>query len=559
VSLERVVAGQPPAASHGGFEGRVLSASTGAGLPGAQLTFSREGQTSSVAGAPDGSFRFEPHAAGRWLLAAATAPGHLPFAPEWGQSPVLLDARPGEWVRGVVVALAPAFEIDGRVVDGQGAPVEGADVVVLGGAIGTTVLVPLVDRFRTDASGAFRFTAPDDATVEATREGFAPGRARVDRAVRLTRSLTIRLSRSTQPLATIDGTVVDPDGSPEEGALVTGFPKQTWAELPTTARSDVEGRFTLRGLAAGVWALTASRPGAASASAEAPAGASGVRLQLERGGALTGHVRDKQTREPIAPFTVAVLGGETRTLSIIDATGAYAFDDLSPGPAVVWVVAAGHAPSVQRRVTIPEPGAGTATADFELSRGGGLAGAVVDKATRAGIAGALVQIEGAPPSGAIPVLNQTLTDADGGFLLSGLAQNTIGIEASASGHHARLMPVPPISEGETAGPLTIELTALQPGEDAGVQLAGIGMQFQKRGDYFVVLKVIPGGGAAEMGLGPGDELTSINGLPAKPMTFADAIPLLRGPEGTTVTLGVLKASNPQDVITVVVPRRVITG
>jgi C-terminal processing protease CtpA/Prc len=121
------------------------------------------------------------------------------------------------------------------------------------------------------------------------------------------------------------------------------------------------------------------------------------------------------------------------------------------------------------------------------------------------------------------------------------------------------MPVPSVSEGETAGPLTIELTALQPGEDAGIQLAGIGMQFEKRGDYFVVTRVIPGGGAAEMGLGPGDELTAINGLPAKAMTFADAVPLLRGPEGTTVTLVVLKGGNPQDIVTVAVPRRVITA
>jgi hypothetical protein len=559
VALEPTSAGALSAARNGGFEGRVVDATTGAGLPGAQLTFSHDGQTSSVGGAVDGAFHFEPHAAGRWLLAAATAPGHLPFAPEWGQSPVLLDARPGESVRGVVVALMPALEIDGRVVDAQGAPVAAADVVVFGGGIGTTVLVPLVDRFRTDGNGAFRFTAPDDATVEATREGFAPGRARVDRSVRLSRKLTIQLAPSARALLSIDGTVLDPAGAPAEGALVSAFPKQAWAELPATARASVEGRFTLRGLSEGTWSLTASRPGSASAASETPAGASGVRLQLKRGGALAGHVRDKRTGEPIAPFTVAVQGGETHTLSIIDASGTYSFDDLSPGPATVWVVAPGHAPSPQVRVTIPEPGAGTAAADFELSNGGSLAGTVVDKGTHEGIAGALVQVEGGPPSAAIPVLNQTSTDGDGGFVLSGLAESTIGVEASAQGHHARLMPVPSVSEGETAGPLTIELTALQPGEDAGIQLAGIGMQFEKRGDYFVVTRVIPGGGAAEMGLGPGDELTAINGLPAKAMTFADAVPLLRGPEGTTVTLVVLKGGNPQDIVTVAVPRRVITA
>jgi hypothetical protein len=129
-------------APSGAFEGRVVSALTGKGLPGAQLTFARNEETSSVIASADGAFRFEARAAGRWFLAAATANGHQPFAPEWGQSPIRLDARPGETVRGITVALLPVEELQGRVVDLEKKPVAEAEITVLGGGLGTSVLTP---------------------------------------------------------------------------------------------------------------------------------------------------------------------------------------------------------------------------------------------------------------------------------------------------------------------------------------------------------------------------------------------------------------------------------
>src|SRR5688500_1919589 len=91
-----------------GFEGRVVSAPTGEGLDGAYLTFEHGGRTWPVSARADGAFSFHTEDVGAWLLAAATAPGHLPFAPEWGQSPVSFQIRKGEIVRGVTIALSPA-------------------------------------------------------------------------------------------------------------------------------------------------------------------------------------------------------------------------------------------------------------------------------------------------------------------------------------------------------------------------------------------------------------------------------------------------------------------
>jgi hypothetical protein len=545
-------------APNGAFEGRIVSSLTGRGLPAGELTFARAGEASSVSATADGSFRFDARVPGRWLLAAATAPGHLPFAPEWGQSPVLLDARPGEVVREITIALAPAEELEGRVVDPDGRPVEGAEITVLGGRAGAGTLVPTKDRFRSDSAGTFRFTAPEDAIVEALHEGFAKGRARIDYTVRLSRKLTLRLVRRTEARASIHGDVIDPDGSPAEGAVVSATLKKGPLTLPATTRADLEGRFKLQDLEDGTWTLVASRSGAAPGFAEAAAGARGVRIQLPRGGELAGRVRDRRSGAPVAPFTVVAQSKETRSISAIDPAGEYHFSDLSSGPAVVSVFAPGYAPSAEIRVTIPEPGAGPALANFDLNAGGSLTGVVLQAGTRKPIPDARVEVEGASPSTGVRLRNETVTDREGRFTLNGLAENTVGLLAHADGYHARVIAAPAIVERETRGPVTIELNPVKAGEEPRVELAGIGVMLQKNADLFRILGVAPNGGAAEAGLAAGDEVLFIDGSPVKPMTIADAVPLLRGPEGTTVILVIVKAGDARPV-TLAVLRRLVRG
>lgn len=543
-------------APNGAFEGRVVSAATGRGLPGAQLTFGRAGETSDIAGGFDGTFHFVPRVPGRWLLAAVTAPGHLPFAPEWGQSPVQLDARPGEIVRGITITLMPAEEYAGLVVDERDQPVAGAVVRVLGGGAGASSLVPLRDRFESDAAGKFRFTAPDNAVLEARHGKFATGRARVDFAARASRKVVIRLRPAGDNPLTIEGRVDDFSESPVEGAVVSAVHKDNRADAPATVRTDAQGRFRLEDLAAGTWLLMASQPGTAPAFAEAVAGARGVHLRLGPGGRLVGHVRDSRSGKPISAFTVLLEAKERRSASSIDRTGSYEMDDLPPGPATVRAVARGYAPSPELRVTIPEPGAPPVTADFDLHAGGRLVGVVLERGTKKPIAGAHLEAEGAPDPQVVPVRSDAVTDADGHFELVGLGENTTGVFAWAPGHHARILSGFRIPEGETYGPVTIELSALEPGEEPGIELAGIGTVLEKAGDVLRIGAVAPTGGAAEVGLGPGDAILAIDGVPVGPMTLAEAVPLIRGPEGSTVVLAVMKAGQ-QQIVTLVVPRRLV--
>ena len=555
----RLLAPALPAApeSAGIFEGRVASAATREGVPGAELTFSRSGEATSVRASADGAFSFAPRVVGRWTLAAVSAPGFLPFAPEWGHSPVLLDARPGARVRGVTIFLAPAVEYLGRVRDREDRPVPGAEVRVLGAAAGETALLPLVERFTSDARGEFRFVAPERSVLEARHPGFEPGTAAVDFSVRASRRLTLTLvpRGAGQPERdlSIAGRVEDPRGSPAEGALVVAQ-LQRGDDPARQATSAVDGTFSIAGLADGGYRLTATRPGSAPAALRGVrAGDADVVLRLREGGRLSGRVRDRRTGEPVAPFTVAVRGrsrerrSPLRTLAVVDAAGRYEMDGLAPGPAAVVVAAPGHAPSTEVEVTIPDPGEPPATADFELASGGRIHGLVRDARSREPLPGAEIELEGEVDLGpsALPVRALATSGGDGVFELRGVPPGPVSLYAAAEGHHARIVSGLDVKEGESRGPVMVELTPLAPGEDPKLELTGIGAVLAPRRDALVVVSVLPAGGAAEAGLGPGDEVLRIDGALVTDVEFGAAVNLIRGPENSAVVLGVRKRGDPQ--------------
>jgi hypothetical protein len=356
----------------------------------------------------------------------------------------------------------------------------------------------------------------------------------------------------------IEGNVEDSQGSPVAGAVVSGIHDQSRTDAPASATSDPLGHFRLDDLAAGFWDLTASLPGSAPAFARATAGATGLRLRLQKGGRLVGHVSDRGTGKPVPAFTVLLDSKEHRSLASIAGTGDYTLSDLAPGPAVVRVVALGHAPSPERRIIIPGPGAPPATADFELTGGGRLIGVIQERGTSRPIPGAHIEAEGVPDLQVIPVRTEGRTDSDGRFELSGLAEQVTGLFAWAPGFHARIISGLRIPESETRGPVTIELSALAPGEDPGVELVGIGAVLEKGDSSLRIVSVVQTGGAAEAGLLAGDEVVEIDGVSVAPLTLNEAIPLIRGPEGSTVAIAIIRTVGGQRVAALVqVPRRLV--
>jgi hypothetical protein len=556
-----------PDALPASFEGRVVSRADGRGVAGAELTFSRAGAAASVRAGPEGAFRFEPPADGRWLLAAVTAPGFLPFAPEWGHSPVQLDARAGQHVRGLVVHLVPAKELVGQVLDGERRPVPDAEVRLLGVA-GEAALVSIPDRFTSDARGEFRFVAPIGATLEARKAGFAPGRADLDLLASLAGRLAVFLgppqAQAGEPAA-IAGRVVAKGAGPVPGALVVVEREPVFSDGVAVAQAATgdDGAFELGGLDPGAYRLVARAEGYAPARLRrVAAGTRDVRVELEAGSRLRGCVRDAATGAPVAPFTVLVLARVTplfrpvqRSRSFVDGSGCYALDDLAPGPAAVVVSAPGYAPSGEAAVEL-DP-AREAVADAALEAGGRLPGVVLDAASRAPLEGARISVEGALGDAAstFPVLAEATTDASGRFVLLGLPRQ-FSLSAAATGHHARVIGGLQAPGGGEAPAIEILLRPVAPGETPRTELVGIGAVLTPRADALAVTRVAPGGGAAEVGLEAGDLIVRVDGEAVIELGFVGAVNAIRGAEGTSVQLSIRRGERTFDVRA---PRRLVRG
>lgn len=562
-------------ATRGAVEGRVLSFSSGLGVPGAELMFSRGGGVATTRTRADGAFTFEPPEPGNYRLAAVSAPGFLPFAPEWGHSPITVTAFAGKRIRGVTLYLTPAIEYLGRVVDPVGKPVAGAEIQVLGTG-GEQVLLRAEEHYTSDPSGEFRFHAPDNAVLEARHPRFSPGRAALDFSAQVSHRLTLRLGvpqRDPAPRGIIAGRVVDEQGRGVEGARVVAereAPPSGGAAsfvVPAGATTDGEGRFRFDALDTGRHRVTARH------ERFAPAQVSGVEtrtldlvLRMSSGGSLAGRVIDAATGRPIASYVVnAWRRAEDRLrlervagTAMLDPEGRYELTGLPAERLIVTVSAAGYAESPETEVEVRAAPTPAAVLDFRLSRGARLTGQVVQRGSRAPLAGARVTVEKQRARGgessATPAHLTTLTDRLGRFSLFGLPAGEISLLAAASGHHGRVFGRIFVPEQGEAPPVVIELSPTRPGEEPRLELAGIGVALEPKGEHLEVRQVLEGGGAAEAGVRPGDLVLAVDGRPVTQLGFEGSLQAIRGPEGTMVTLTLRRGDVAQ---VLVVSRRLV--
>jgi hypothetical protein len=564
---------------HGAFEGRVISATTGEGVEGAELIFAGAGGATSARGDAEGRFRFVPSTAGTWQLAVVTARGYLPFGPEWGQSPIRFTAVPGQRISDIVLALTPEVELLGRAEGPDGQPVAGAQVRVLTGRGGESVLFPTSDRYTSDARGEFRFHGPEGAVVEARHPAHASARAEVTASTVLARRLVLTLGKREGPEAaplgeSLAGRVVDAGGTAVPGALVSvvsaasAWPQRYGDALGYERVTDDEGRFEVEGLEPGSYDVTARLMGLSPGELrDVAAGRKDLVLTLAQGARLVGTVRDAATGKPMPSFTLAVfkkrgpLQRDVFTqLSFIDAQGRYELAGVPAGSYVMQAAAHGYAPS-EVNVAVPKGASGPVTANVSLGRGAKMTGKVVEEGSGIALERARVSVEGiGTGEGALSVRYDALTDAQGNFTLDGLPTGQMTLYVSAERHHSRLISGINVSPGTTP-PQLLELRKTEEGEEPQLDMVGIGAVLAAREDALVVGEVIPGGGAAEAGLVTGDGIVRIDGRPVVELGFTNAIQSIRGAEGSKLVLGVRRASaagtegNPAPIVDIPVTRR----
>jgi RNA polymerase sigma-70 factor (ECF subfamily) len=146
------------------------------------------------------------------------------------------------------------FTISGRVLDENGAPVEGAAVDTFG---------PYLNTVQTDAEGAFelRHLPLREAThhLYARKKGYVEAVAEVQGANRPAAVQNLMLKRGTR----LEGRVLGPDGAPLEGAnLYVGFSPSAYNRLDTVSHEN--GIFVFPSVPEGRQTLVAQYPGLAS-------------------------------------------------------------------------------------------------------------------------------------------------------------------------------------------------------------------------------------------------------------------------------------------------------
>ncbi|MBI5543819.1 MAG: sigma-70 family RNA polymerase sigma factor [Deltaproteobacteria bacterium] len=560
-----------PNARFGALEGQILSWGTARPIGGAQVVFSIAGKTVSVSTRTDGGFVFEPWEAGPHELVAVHAEGFLPYAPEWSHSPISFWARPGQRVRDVTLYLSRAIDYRGLVLAPDGRPVSGAEVRRLDVSGSSQALMPIAERFVTDANGSFTFHAPDSAAFEATHPDYAPGRGTLSFSAQVSHQMTIRLGDRTSSASSLrlTGRVLDPSRQAITGAVVRATPIASGGRASGDQGGDIstvtdpEGRFSLERLAAGDYRLDARHPDwASSEGMKVAAGARDVELALLAGASIRGTVVDSEGR-PVPVFTLVV--GRARGAlevapaawrSVVDSRGEFQVGNLEAGSYSVLISAQGFAPADPLRVEVPVPPALAEPALVRLLLGATLRGRVISAGDGRSLGNARVTLQrdqGIGPS-ALPLAASTVTVADGAFELVGLPEGDSSVLVAASGHHGRIIGGLRARQGDVLGPLTFDLTPTKEGEDPTLELAGIGAVLKATGDFLQVERVISGGGAQEQGLAPGDLLVSVDGTPVSALGFDRALQKIRGAEGTTVRL-VLRKAGAAEPVALSVPRR----
>jgi len=293
----------------------------------------------------DGAFAVADLTAGRRVDLRAHLPG---YAAVWVEDvePPAADVR---------FELEPTARVAGTVVDEAGEPLAGAEVTVRsqpsvpgsGGRL--KVGAPVERSARSGPDGTFEVVdvPPGEAAVQATADGFVPGRPEEVEvpAGGVVEDLRLALERG----GILEGVVTDAGGEPVAGALVT--------DGDVVARGDREGHYRLAGVPPGPAEIRAFHPDHLPARAEVDveAGVQSLDLAMRAGVEVRGRVVDGDGRV-VADAAVELSGHrrgeplEVRATSAAD--GSFRLAPVAEGDYHLSAHLEGWSPAEPRRLSV---------------------------------------------------------------------------------------------------------------------------------------------------------------------------------------------------------------
>lgn len=379
--------------------------------------------------AEDGRFELRHLSAGRFAL-TAEAPGYA--------SRLWTGIETHEEVvdRGDLI-LERGRTISGRVVDRNGSPVTGAEVLLGSGALAGRLLDSEARwgtrNLRTGADGTFRFgelTPGETYVVAAKKEGLAP--VLVDEVRAVSEASEPPLELVLEPGSAVFGVVLDPRGRPLEGVDVqlvreTSEGSRTSQSISGSMKSRADGDWRFEDVPAGRFVVRAplaqaSRP-ADGESVELEEGRElgPIRLIREAEAKIDGRVVTSDGR-PVARAKVVAevsadaserYGASRSVTQTTDAAGRFRLEGLPPG--VVHLVAE-HAEHGRVERTV-ETTPGSNELELSLRQTARIDGRVVDDLTDAPVSGARITLVPEPPGSTTQGFVSAEADAEGRFVL----------------------------------------------------------------------------------------------------------------------------------------------
>lgn len=384
-----------------------------------------------------------------------------------------LTLAPGQTAANVTIVLRKGAVIAGLVHDKEGKPVEGAEAEVQqglnfrGGRGGAAALSVIGGRAtglqrppaRTGADGRFEVhgLVPGDYTLWVRKSGFAS--ERIDPVKVPETGSPEAVSVTLGPGAAISGTVLSRSGAPAEGwSVVAGEPGMS--PVGPRGRGNLnptgsDGLFVLEGLKPGqsynLQLFGGSGIGPSRKGVVPPA--TGIELVVAGTGRIAGRAVDAQTAQPITGYSISYEpertggGGVFRTVNRVAGRqvtgigekhevrsddGSFLLEDVPPGTWSVVVEAKGYQPARAGNVVVEEGGTAR-DVEVKTSSGGHLNGRVLDALSGQPVPNATVTHAAAGAAGgplaalADAADEEITTDADGSFLLDGLAPGKVSL------------------------------------------------------------------------------------------------------------------------------------
>jgi protocatechuate 3,4-dioxygenase beta subunit len=399
---------------------------------------------------PDGAFRLRGLAPEKNLTLEATRPGYVP-----ARRPGI-TLRSGEVVKDVALVLKHGLEARGRVADGAGQPVAGAEIRVSRPERGSNrfmvVMGGMGQREKPDATsgadGSFRVAGlePGEYALAVSREGYA---------VKRVPSVNVVADRPNDwppivlsPGVAIAGFVRNAKGEAVVGAQIFTFAVNAGPGGSTA--TDPEGRFRLDGFdTSRAVMLSVRADGYGSLQREVTPPSEDLSLVLKTTGTIRGRVEDAATTRPVADFTVSFnapqgfggvqirMGGGQNEKSFQSTDGTFELTDVPAGKWKVSASASGYRPAELSGIEVGE-GETKEGVVLSLKKGGSVSGRVLDP-RGTGVPNASVSwSEGSgggqfPGAAALARLTgggtAVSTDADGRYRLDGLPNGKVTVAA----------------------------------------------------------------------------------------------------------------------------------